>query len=281
MKLATLLQQVYHEPALITPEAHASIRALLEARLGLDGAVQGVETRAPGQGVCGEEVQVEQMQIIDGIAHIPINGAIGQKLDPFSRGEGAVDVLDVAEEIALAEADGAVKAILFEFDSPGGMVSGTPELARRIGAIRKPNVSFTNGMIASAAYWLASATDRIYATPTSNIGSIGVYIPVVDTTGWYQARGVKVELIKAGRLKGIGFPGVPLGDAAREHLQERVNQIYEMFTGAVVANRRRPIASETMQGQTFLGAESLQRGLIDGLVADKADVVNLLRSGIY
>jgi signal peptide peptidase SppA len=275
MKLEALIRAIYSDPALITPEAHASIRALIESRLGLETE----EIRAPGKGgMCGEKVEVEQIEIKDGVAYIPINGAIGQKLDPFDRGEGAVDVLDLANEIDIAEASDKVHSILFDIDSPGGMVTGTPELAAKISAIQKPAMAFTNGMIASAAYWLASGVRRIFATPTASIGSIGVYLPIMDTTGFYAARGVKVELIKAGKLKGMGYPGTTLTESQREFLQDRVNKIYSMFTTAVKANRGN-IASDTMQGQVFLADEAKDRGLIDEIVPNRAAVVRLLSRG--
>lgn len=269
MKLAQLLQTVYSEPSLITAEAHASIRQLLESRL--FGGEPFV--REPGKGACGETVEVEQMQIADGIAYIPINGAIGQKLDPFERGEGAVDVLDVAREIDEAEDSAEVGLLFFDIDSPGGMVTGTPELAARMSRIEKPAYAFTNGMMASAAYWLGSSLNAIYTTPTANVGSIGVYLPVLDVSGWYASKGVKVEVIKAGKLKGIGFPGTSLSKEQRAHLQQRVDDIYRMFAGAVIERRGARISEDTMQGQTFLAAEAFDRGLIDGIVPDRASAL--------
>jgi len=274
MKLQHLIQQVYYEPSLITPSAHAAIRQLLESRLGENTA--GFAIRQPGQGVCGQEVEVEQMEIIDGIAHIPIGGAIGQKLTGFERGEGAVDVADIAKEIDMAESDDSVQAVIFDIDSPGGMVSGTPELADKIAAMDKTAFAFSNGSIASAAYWIASATDGIFTTKTASTGSIGVYLPVVDMTRAFEAQGVKVELIKAGKLKGMGFPGTSLSDESRQHLQDRVNQIYEMFTG-FVTSRRGEIDSQAMQGQIFMAQEAMDSNLIDGIVSSKEDVVRMLQ----
>lgn len=274
MKLQHLIQQVYYEPSIITPQAHASIRQLLESRLGQ--AAADPPSREPGRGFCGEHVEVEQMEIIDGIAHIPIGGAIGQKLTGFERGEGAVDVAEIAREIDFAESSDQVEAVIFDIDSPGGMVSGTPELADKIAAMEKTAFTFSNGMIASAAYWLASATDGIFTTKTAATGSIGVYLPVMDVSRRFEAEGVKVELIKAGKLKGLGFPGTAMTEEGRDHLQARVNEIYAMFTG-FVTDRRGEISSDTMQGQVFLARESLERGLIDQIVTSKDDVVRMLQ----
>lgn len=270
MMLEYLIRKVFHEPSLITPGAHASIRQLLESKM-LSG-----EFARNGTDMCGEAVALPGLAIIDGIAHLPIAGAIGQGLSGFAKGRGAVDVLDISNEIDQASADKSVRSFLFDFDSPGGMVSGTPELASKMRAITKPKYGFTSGMIASAAYWLAASLDGIFATESAEIGSIGVYLPFHDLTKAAEMEGIKVELIKAGKLKGIGYPGLPLSDNQREHLQTRVNEIYAMFTAHVRATRGAHIADDTMQGQTFLAKEAHQRGLIDGLVTSKRDVIQML-----
>lgn len=235
-----------------------------------------MEHKRQGTGMCGEQVQLPQMKIENGLAIIPIGGAIGTNLDLQEKGAGAVDTQDIAEEIKIAEADKTVHTILFEMDTPGGMLSGTPELADRIAEIKKDKYAFSCGMIASAGYWLASATDAIFATKTAEIGSIGVYLPVIDQTKYFEMRGIKVELIKAGKLKGTGFPGVPLSESGREYLQERVDSIYKMFTDHVKTHRG-DIAYETMQGQIFLGPKALDRGLVDVLVANRDACLSMIR----
>lgn len=274
MRYQHIIEAVYHQPWLITPQGHAAVRALVESHLA-ESAMQFEAAKREGVGPCGENVELEQMEIIDGIAHIPVPGVIGQKLSGIEKGSGAVDVLDIEADIEEAEASEEVRSIFFDIDSPGGMVSGTPELADRILQIEKPNFAFTRGMIASAAYWLASATDGIFATKSADIGSIGVYLPWIDYTKALDQKGIKVELIKAGRLKGAGFPGVALSEEQRAHLQAGVDQIYEMFTNHVLMNRGE-IDSESMQGQTFLAEAALERGLIDGIVSSKAEVLAFL-----
>lgn len=268
MKLQHLIQQIYHEPALITPAAHAAIRSILESRL------LGETEAREGTDICGDAVEIPGMEIIDGIAHIPIAGAIGAKLSGFAKGRGAVDVADIEDELDDAEENEEVRAIVLDIDSPGGMVLGTPELADRIAQVEKPIMAFSNGTIASAAYWIASATDGIYTTRTANTGSIGVYMAVMDQSRRFEAEGVKVELIKAGSLKGMGFPGTPITDQAREHLQARVNQIYGMFTDHV-RQFRGDVDGAAMQGQVFMGQDAMDAGLIDGIVKSKGEAIRL------
>jgi signal peptide peptidase SppA len=269
MLIEHLVRKVFFEPSLITPAAHASIRQLLESKIATGEFIR------EGTDMCGEKVEIPGMVKEGGIAFIPIRGAIGSGLSGFAKGRGAVDTADIDAEIDDAMGDKSIKSILFEFDSPGGMVSGTPELANKIKSISKPKYGFTAGMIASAAYWLAASLDGIFATESAEIGSIGVYLPFHDMTKAAEMEGVKVELIKAGKLKGIGYPGLPLTEVQREHLQERVDQIYAMFTAHVVSCRGN-VASETMQGQTFLAREALSRGLIDGVVSSRREVIAML-----
>jgi protease-4 len=109
---------------------------------------------------------------------------------------------------------------------------------------------------------LAAPADAIVVGRTANVGSIGVYTVFADTTRMYQNAGVAVELIKAGRLKGIGVDGVGLSDEGREYLQARVNKVYSQFTGAVRSNRR-GVSDDTMQGQSFDGDDAVRNGLAD------------------
>ncbi len=275
MRYQHIIEAVFHQPWLITAQAHSAIRSLVESHLAQ--SVLDVRAAREGEGPCGQHVELEQMQIIDGIAHIPIGGVIGQRLSKFEKGSGAVDVGDISGELAQAESDPHVNSILLDFDSPGGMVSGTPELADRIAGAKKPVYSFTSGQIASAAYWLASASDAIFATQSADVGSIGVYMPWIDATAYFANKGFRVDLIKAGKLKGTGFPGTALSPDQRAYIQERVDQIYGMFTAHVRAQRGE-IADDAMQGQTFLASEAADLGLIDGLVQSKADVIAMLAS---
>lgn len=275
MKFHNLLRILREEPLLITPAAHRSILSLVESRI---FAVENAPERAPGEDGCGGKVEVESMVVDDnGIAHIPIAGVIGQKLGAFERGAGAVDVLDIAKDVAYAERSNDVVAVLFDIDSPGGMVSGTPELANKIAAIEKPTYAYSNGQICSAAYWLAASCDEIFATPTADVGSIGVYIPWIDLTAYYDREGISVDLIKSGKFKGMGYPGTSLTDDQRKLLQERVDSIAEMFYGHVLANRY-DVEDDSMQGQTFMGEDAANRGLLSLVVQDKDEVLSMILS---
>lgn len=263
MRYEHILRALHGEPWLILESGHDAISSLVYDRLLTSEPI----VQREGSDICGNAVELPQMEVIDGVAHIPIGGVIGRGLGAMEKGSGAVDVGDIENEINQAEADKSVRSIIFDIDSPGGMVAGTPELAGRIATMRKPKYAYVN-LAASGAYWLASSTDGIFGTPTSEVGGIGVYMPWIDRTKAFEQRGLKVEMIKAGRLKGLGFPGTSLTESQRAYLQERVDEIYGMFTSHVISNRGN-ISAESMQGQTFMAGNAMKLGLMDGLVENK------------
>ena len=263
MKLQDLLRHLYYEPSLITPEAHASIRDLLDFHL-----------ERTAEGVCGESVEVPQAQLIDGIMHIPIGGAVGYNLKPFQRGNGCVDLLDIISEIDEAESNPECRGVLFDFDSPGGMLYGTPECADRILAMTKEKFAYTAAQIFSAAYWLASSCDGIFGTRSSIVGSVGVFMPIIDSSAAMAAKGLTVELIKVGKYKGIGIPGTSLKAGDRAYLQGKVNSIYSMFTSHL--EKTRPdIQAADLEGQTYFGEDAVSRGFLDAVVRTKQEVLDL------
>jgi capsid assembly protease len=272
MRFPQLLSVLTEEPLLITPAAHASLLKLFEDHATLERA----EFRAAREGVdwCGEAVEVEQAGLVDGIFYIPIGGPIGRGLGKFEIGAGCVDVDDVMEELDAFEEDPMARACVFDIDSPGGMYSGTPELANRIMRCEKPTAAFMN-MGCSAAFWLAIACDYAFAAPSGDIGSIGVYSYFLDRSEQFKAAGVKPVLVTSGPIKGAGVPGIPLTKAQLQHMQDRVNEMAEAFYEHVEA--RRPDASrENMGGQTFKASSAMDKGLIDDVCDSVREVAALL-----
>ena len=272
MKFPQSLSTLTEEPLLITPTAHASLLKMFEDH----SSLERVQFRAQREGVdwCGEAIEVEQAGLVDGIFYIPIGGPIGRGMGKFEIGAGCVDVQDVMDELDNFEADPNARACLFDIDSPGGMFAGTPELANRIMRCEKLTVSFMN-MGCSAAFWLAIACDYAFAAPSGDIGSIGVYSYFLDRSKQFADAGIKPVLVSSGQYKGAGAPGVPLTKAQLQNMQDRVNEMADMFYQFV--EMRRPEASrEDMQGQTFKAASAVQKGLIDGVMDSVRDVAALL-----
>ena len=128
-------------------------------------------------------------KIINEIAIIEIHGVIAKRMNLFSQISGGVSTQLVGNNITQALNDSEIKGILLDIDSPGGSVEGTQELSEIIfnGRKKKPILAFSDGMIASAAYWIASAAHEIYiSSDTVTIGSIGVVATHIDKTRYEE-----------------------------------------------------------------------------------------------
>jgi len=200
----------------------------------------------------------------DGTGVIPIVGVIGKSLSPLEKMTGAVDVSDIGDTIDEYCINPQVTRIAFQVSSPGGTVTGVEELANKVRNIAKPTMSYTDTEMASAAYWVAAAADKVVASPSSTVGSVGVYMVVADYSEAAKAEGIKMIVIKAGQHKAIGVPGAEVTDAHQAHLQEGVDEIHVDFKAGVLKTRKM-VKAEDMEGQVFSGKQAAQRGLVTGL----------------
>lgn len=276
MRLTRVLEQVHYRPWLITPEGHASIRDLVAMKVEADvRRFTELHGERPKTDFFGEPIP--QMEIRNHVAIIPVKGVIGHGLGSIEKSCGAVGTEDIAEDIHTA-LNKRVKAIVLEVNSPGGTIAGVPELADIIGKARDrvPVYAFTDGLNASAAYWVSSTAHEIYATPSSEIGSIGVYIPWIDSRAYYEERGIKIEPITntGGDLKAAGMPGTSLTETQRAEWQRQVDQIAGMFQEHVTVFRG-PVPEGTMRGQVFMAREAVERRLIDGVVSGIDEVLSI------
>jgi signal peptide peptidase SppA len=153
-------------------------------------------------------------------------------------------------------------------------VTGVEELANKVRNIAKPTMSYTDTEMASAAYWVAAAADKVVASPSSTVGSVGVYMVVADYSEAAKAEGIKMIVIKAGQHKAIGVPGAEVTDAHQAHLQEGVDEIHADFKAAVLQTRKL-VKAEDMEGQVFSGKQAAQRNLITGLADSFNEAVSM------
>ena len=218
------------------------------------------------------------LSIEDGIGVVAIEGPILRKPDLFARiFFGATSSEDIGEALREAGERDDIKAVFLNIDSPGGTVAGTPELAAAVKALNgsKPVYAFSSGLMCSAAYWIASQARAIYATPSAQVGSIGVVQAVIDNTAALDQAGLKVEVFSVGKYKAMGAPGTSLTDDQRELIQSNLAEIAAEFHDAVLS-RGRAIPAEAMEGQTFSGKQA-QRSNLAGMVPDRADAMRRLR----
>ncbi len=258
--LAAVLARLHSEPWLVTAEAHTGLVAALER-------VSASEFAGMFDQLAKQAADRARMDVSDGIATIKVEGMLMRSPGLIEKLIfGASDLGDITANLSEATRNPAVRGIFLSVDSPGGTVTGIPEAANLIAqaAKAKPVVAFTDGMMASAAYWLGSQATMIVASPSANVGSIGVYVPWRDTSAQHAAAGVKVNVVKntGGTFKGMGHPGTSLNDEQLAHMQARVDEIFGLFKGAVTTARRR-VNPDAMRGQVMLGRSAQSAGLVD------------------
>lgn len=204
----------------------------------------------------------------DRVAVIPVTGVIEHRPSVFSLFGMGTSTQLVGEALDEAIADEAVRAVILDYNTPGGTVDGVPELATKIFNARgtKPIVAIANTMMASAGLWIGTAADTVYATPSGDVGSLGVWSLHMDISGALEQEGTVATLVSAGEYKVEGNMFEPLGDDARAEMQRRVDEVYDMFLVAVAAARgvTKTVAAKTFgQGRTMSARDAKTAGLVD------------------
>lgn len=200
------------------------------------------------------------------IAVVDIRGVMTKQGSSFSDAGSTVKIRQALREMA---ADDSVGGILLRFDSPGGTVAGTADLARdiRAAAQRKPLAGFVEDTCASAAYWAASQCPNLFANAaTALVGSIGTYTRLFDRSEADGRRGVKSITVRTGPHKGVGNGGKVTTEQLAA-VQELVDNIQAEFTAEVAAARKLTLseAEALATGQTWTAREAQTMGLIDGI----------------
>jgi len=156
-----------------------------------------------------------------------------------------------------------IKAVVIELDCPGGEASATEEIYLSLLELRKerPLVVSIDGVALSGGYYIAVASDFIYAKPTSIVGSIGV---------WMRLPGPErpeEDIIPSGPAKSTG--------GARKKATTWLQTVTEGFLQAVITqrgNNLRLSKEELSQAEAYIGVEALRYGLIDKIGSRSAAV---------
>lgn len=276
-----LFRKLFCEPLLLHAPARAAFETELLRRMYGDTAVAAlpIAPRADGPAVpeCPEDPQDSRVTRIyertGSVATITIDGVIDKRVSEFEMEcYGGVDLADVDTALAQALMDSRVQTVVLDIHSPGGSVIGVHETYTRIMAVAETKEvhAFVNAMACSAGYYIASAADHIAAAPSAIVGSIGVYMAMLDASRWYENEGLKINVMQGGKWKTMGAEWKPLTDEERAKLQAGVDALFTQFRAAV--NEKRPqVTAATMEGQWMTAQEGLDLGLVDELTGATLD----------
>lgn len=221
-----------------------------------------------------------QVQIVQGVAYVPIRGVLLRGVSFWDALCGDYDTALLEEQIKNIADDASVKAVLFDVDSPGGLAMGMGSVSEKIAGLRaagKKTVAFSGGMCCSAAYYAMASCEFLLGTVDSIWGSISTYSAGVDSSKAWAMAGRELKLYRTGELKGVGLPGKAWTDEEMAAVKERVDAIDANFKGFVKKHRPQ-LADEAMNGNHWY-AKHAPEGLVDGVVGSVEEVLEYLLKG--
>jgi ClpP class serine protease len=152
-------------------------------------------------------------EVQDAVATICVEGALMDRACWWWDGYDALQA-----RVERAHADPAVKALLFDLDSPGGMVAGLFDCMRGLRAAKaksgKRCVAWVGSGAYSACYGIASTCDEIVVSDTAGVGSVGVITSLTSYAKMLEENGIDVRVVSSGEEKTDGHGALPISKAA-------------------------------------------------------------------
>jgi protease-4 len=189
---------------------------------------------------------------------------------PGEQPPGMVGSDTLAGQLRDAAHDDAIKAVVLRIDSPGGSVFASEVIRREVDALRKagkPVVASMSSLAASGGYYIAMDADRIVASPATLTGSIGIFAMFPTFQRSLERLGVHADGVGTTLLAGEFRVDRPMGDVAKDLLQQSIERGYRDFIGRVAEARKKSVEEiDTIaQGRVWAGADAMQLGLVDQL----------------
>ena len=235
----------------------------------LDGRVGDLKmSRFEGEQVFSRQGRWQGYAITaGGVAVVPVVGEMVNRGAYLGASSGLVSYEGIRQQLKNAVSDNAVRAIVLDIDSPGGMVAGGAETAALVREVAqaKPVVACANSDMCSAAYALASGASTIVATHSSRVGSIGVVFIHANHERALDKKGIDVTIFQGGKHKTDAHPFGSLSADVAADIQKNIDAHYDAFVKLVVAGR--PKLSEQQvrdtEARVYRGPEAVAIGLAD------------------
>ena len=213
--------------------------------------------------------------ISDGVCNIAVVPILGEII-PYS---GANDYGDESEPpisisagdaraaIRMAESDPDIRGVLVYIDSYGGTPAAAESIANMLKGSPMPVAAYIGEASASAAYLVATGADRIFASPFSDIGSIGVTMSYVENWEQNTKEGLRYVSLASAPFKDYGDPNKPITAAERALLERDLKIYHEQFVKEVAGNRNLPVedVAKLADGSSMPASLALENKLIDAL----------------
>lgn len=184
---------------------------------------------------------------------------------------------DVGQALEDAAKDPDIAAIIFRVDSPGGSPLAADlvwRAAARAKEAGKPLIASVSDVAASGGYYVLAGADEILASPSSLVGSIGVFVVRPVFGGLLEKLGIGYESMTRGEHADILVATRPLSEGARERMVAELDAIYDTFLDRVAGGRglSREQVHAVARGRVWTGSQAVDAGLVDSLGGLRAAV---------
>src|SRR6266700_1561279 len=198
-----------------------------------------------------------------------------------------IDPSTVVQQLKKFCDDDSIKDIVLHVNSPGGGVAASEEIYREVKRIRdekkKRIVAVIESVGASGAYYVSSATNKIYADQGSIVGSIGVISESTNYGELLKWAKLKDVTMKAGLFKDTGNPTRDMTPAEQGYLQALIDEMHGQFIGAVAEGRKMKVEDvrAIADGKVWTGQQALSLKMVDqltdfeGAISDTAKTVGI------
>ena len=266
-ELARFRSKLFDTPLLVDSKSFESILNYVDKRC--EGTVDVVQKEASSEFSMYSTLHYAESNL--GVIHI--SGPLTNKSTGWEALCGGTSYESIKEDFeALSEA--GVKTVAFMAESGGGEAYGMMDTGNYLRKLADENgiriISYVDGLAASACYGLIAISDEIISNKSSEIGSVGVLIRLLNDSKSLEMKGYERSFISAGKEK---IPYAEDGSFRKEFLddlQYKVDALYTDFTEYVAEHRNLSVeAVRNTQANTFLADDAVALGLADKVMTQE------------
>ncbi|MCQ6274398.1 signal peptide peptidase SppA [Bacillus sp. V3B] len=224
----------------------------------------------PTSDLMNEEI-IEEGNARKKIVVLDVNGTIQDTGEPSSIfATVGYNHQDFLENLDAAKEDSSVKGMIIRVNTPGGGVVESAQIHDKIVEIqeetKKPVYISMGSMAASGGYYISAPANKIFASPETLTGSLGVIMQGINYAGLAEKYGVKFETIKSGEFKDIMSPSREMTEEERAILQDMINNSYDGFVKVISEGRDmdEDKVRRIADGRIYDGRQAKELNLIDG-----------------
>ena len=216
---------------------------------------------------------LQQMRLLkgddEGQQNVAVVVAAGEILNG-SQPPGLIGGNSTSSLLRKVRKDDSVKAVVLRVDSPGGSTFASSVILDEVKAIQAagiPVVVSMGSVAASGGYWVSMSADKIYASPYTITGSIGIFGMFPTFQRSLEALGITTDGFGTTPWAGQFRPDRALSEDAKALFQMSIENGYDQFITGVADGREldKEFVDSIAQGRVWTGSDAIENGLVDEL----------------